>query len=177
MHSTSMETMRKFVEENGLAEGKIVLDIGSYDYNGSYRSLFQSPRSRYIGVDIQYGPGVDLLMDSPAWDFLKDVDAVISGQTFEHVENIPYLLMKIAAALKPGGLLCIISPSEGPEHLYPIWRGNFTVEEMTELVEAAGFVVDSCVIDPTPIWCDLCCIAHKPAVSKKEKMAVADENF
>lgn len=162
MHQTSMDTMRKFVEGNDLIEGKIVLDVGSYDFNGSYRMLFTSPKSRYIGVDIQYGPGVDLIIDSPAWDFLKDVDAVISGQTFEHVENVPYLLMKIHDVLKPGGLLCIITPSEGPPHDYPGWIRNFTIKEMSNFVKTAGFVVDSCKIDPALPWCDLCCIAHKP---------------
>lgn len=167
MHSTSMDTMRKFVEDNDLVENKIVVDIGSYDHNGSYRSLFQSPKSRYIGVDIVPGPNVDLIIDSVAWHFLKDIDAVISGQTFEHVLNINYLLTQIMRVLKPGGLLCIIAPSEGPPHHYPVWRGNFTIQEMTDFVETAGFIVDSCTIDPTPIFYDLCCIAHKPEADKR----------
>jgi len=166
MHQSSMDIMRKFVEENKLSEGKIVLDIGSYDYNGSYRTLFSNPKNRYIGVDIVPGPGVDLIIDSHAWELLKDVDAVISGQTFEHVENIPYLLMRIYEVLRPGGLLCIISPSAGPKHDYPIWRGHFTKKEMTDFVKTAGFTVDSCVIDKTPPFCDVCCIAHKPEETK-----------
>lgn len=175
MHQTSMDTMRKFVRDNKLDEGKVVLDIGSYDYNGSYRMLFQSPKSRYIGVDQQYGPGVDLIIDSPAWDFLKDVDAVISGQTFEHVENVSYLLMRIYEVLKPGGLICIITPSEGPVHDYPKWFRNFTIKEMKDYVKTAGFIVDSCKIDKTPPFCDLCCMAHKPGkgeISEKKN----DEN-
>ncbi|HOO50364.1 MAG TPA: methyltransferase domain-containing protein [Alphaproteobacteria bacterium] len=169
MHQTSMDTMRKFVNDNNLRENKVVVDIGSYDFNGSYRMLFDSPKSRYIGVDIQYGNGVDLIFDSAAWHYLKDVDAVISGQTFEHVQNVPYLLMKIHDILKPGGLLCIITPSEGPRHDCPIWTGNYTIKQMTELVKSAGFIVDSCKIDPTPVWCDLCCIAHKKERENENK--------
>lgn len=162
MHQSSMDTMRKFIKDNKLEEGKIVLDIGSYDYNGSYRSLFQSPKNKYIGVDIKSGPGVDVIIGSHAWEFLKDVDAIISGQTFEHVQNVPYLLMQLYAVLKPGGLMCIISPSEGPQHDYPKWYQNFTIKEMKDYVKTAGFIVDSCKIDKTLPFCDLCCMAHKP---------------
>ncbi len=166
MHDTSLHTMRIFIEENGLRDGKTIVDIGSYNINGSYRSLFDGSQSKYIGVDIIPGPNVDILIDSPKWKALKNVDAVISGQTFEHVVDIPLLLNQINKILKSGGLLCVIVPSQGPAHSYPIFRGNFTVEEMSGLVSDAGFIVDSCTITQVPIWFDCCCIAHKAKAVK-----------
>ena len=35
-----------------------VLEVGSLDINGSVRELFKN--CRYVGVDLQLGPGVDL---------------------------------------------------------------------------------------------------------------------
>jgi SAM-dependent methyltransferase len=161
-----MVTMRQFVEANGLRDGKTIVDIGSLNINGSYRDLFST--SKYIGVDLIHGNNVDIIIDSDEWHGLKDVDAVISGQTFEHVADIPKLLSQIKEILKPGGLLCVIAPSEGAAHEYPIWRGNFTVDEMTRLVVDAGFIVDSCTITTAPPWFDCVCIAHKGIECEQE---------
>jgi SAM-dependent methyltransferase len=165
MHPTSMSTMRLFVESYHLTEGCVIVDIGSYDYNGSYRPLFANGSSKYIGADIIPGPGVDVIVGSDAWNALKDVDAVISGQTFEHVEDVPLLLGQIKEILKPSGLLCIIAPSAGPPHDYPSWYRNFSIETMTGFITDAGFEVISCTIDKKSLWCDCCCIAIKPTVT------------
>ncbi len=168
MHGTSMETMRKFVKDNDLRENKVVLDIGAYDVNGSYKTFFDSPKSKYIGVDIRYGPGVDIIFDSTAWHYLHDIDAVISGQTFEHVENRSYLLSKVFDVMKPGAPICIIAPSAGPERDLP-WHGNLSEKEMRGYMEAAGFIVDSCTINKeSQPWEDLCCIAHKPKEGERK---------
>src|SRR6478672_10719054 len=42
-----------------------VVDIGSYDVNGSYRTLFGNPAWSYQGVDLEAGPGVDIVLKSP----------------------------------------------------------------------------------------------------------------
>ena len=169
MHGTSMVTMKKFIEDNKLREGKVVLDIGAFDVNGSYKSFFDSPKSKYIGVDIRYGPGVDIIFDSTAWYYLHDVDAFISGQTFEHVENRPYLLSKLIDVMKPGAIFCIITPSAGQEH-DPPYFGNISVKQMREYLESAGFVVDSCVINKeSQPWQESCCIGHKPKDGEKKE--------
>jgi hypothetical protein len=43
-----------------LISGAKVLEIGSYDVNGSLRSLF-AKAGEYTGVDLKEGPGVDLV--------------------------------------------------------------------------------------------------------------------
>jgi SAM-dependent methyltransferase len=172
MHETSMITMRKFVEDHGLAEGKVIVDVGSLDMNGTYRGLFNG--STYIGADIMGGPNVSVLVGSMGWDALKDVDAVISGQTFEHVEDVPMLLKQIHGILKDGGLLCVIAPSSGPIHSPP-WYRIYSKESMTEVIEAAGFAVMSCTIDPGWEFHDCCCIAVKGAVSGQDKGEEKDD--
>lgn len=174
MHETSMITMRKFVEDHDLAEGKVVVDVGSYDHNGTYRGLF--PGSTYIGADIVGGPNVSVLVGSREWEALKDVDVVISGQTFEHVEDVPTLLKQVHGILKDGGLLCVIAPSSGPVHSPP-WYRIYSAESMTEVVREAGFTVVSCTIDPGWEFHDCCCIAVKGAVVTRGKEVAADDNM
>ena len=104
MHYSSLVKMAQFAMEHD-QEGKTVIDIGSLDINGTYRDLF--PRSTYIGVDKVKGPNVDVIMDSKEWEELSNVDIVISGQTLEHVADIPKLMTSIFNVLKTDGLLII----------------------------------------------------------------------
>jgi len=164
MHKNSLILMKEFADKFEV-KGTVV-DIGSYDINGNYKSLF--PDAEYVGVDIQAGPNVDVLMGSEEWKELKDVDTVIMGQTLEHVADIPGLMAEISRVLKPGGLLCIIAPSEGPRHDYPIWVGNFSKERMEEAVTSAGFEIIECKLSDEAPFFDNRCIARKPIVVEFE---------
>jgi SAM-dependent methyltransferase len=164
MHNASMISMRQIVEDYDLADGKIVVDVGSYDYNGTYRPLF--PGSRYIGADITAGPNVDVIVGSKEWNALRDVDAVISGQTFEHVEDDAGLLEQIQPILKPGGLLCVITPSTGPVHDAPKWYRHYTADSLSGIVRGVGFEVLYCTIDPGAEFHDVCCVARKAGRKK-----------
>lgn len=158
MDQTSMNLMKVVVDKYGLSD-KTVVDVGSYDINGTYKSLFTG---EYVGVDILAGPNVDVLMDSPEWEQIKDVDAVISGQTLGHVADIPGLMAKIMRVLKPGGILCVIVPSRGPRHDYPIWVGNFEPEQLEKIFTDAGFELLSTDRDFTLPWYLVTCVGKKP---------------
>lgn len=103
-----------------------VVDIGSYDVNGSYRSLFADPAWSYCGIDLEAGPGVDVVLQSPYRLPFKSgsIDLVISGQAFEHIEYFWMTWLEMVRVLKPGGMVFLIAPSRGPEHRYPqdCWR-------------------------------------------------------
>lgn len=104
-----------------------IVDLGSWDYNGSYRPLFDHPPWDYVGADLQPGENVDVVLRDPYyWREFKSesVDVVVSGQTFEHTEFFWETILEIARILKPGGLCCIIAPATGPEHRFPLdcWR-------------------------------------------------------
>jgi SAM-dependent methyltransferase len=92
-----------------------------------YRPLFQKPGWTYVGVDLSPGPNVDLVLQRP-YDWREipggSVDLLISGQVLEHVEYFWITALEISRVLKPGGLVCLIAPSSGPEHRYPVdcWR-------------------------------------------------------
>jgi SAM-dependent methyltransferase len=130
MHQSSFDKMAEFSRDYlGSLQNKplTVLDLGSCDYNGSYRALFDRPPWRYIGADLQAGPNVDLVLaDAYSWRELssESIDVLISGQTFEHTEFFWETSLEIARVLKPGGLCCLIAPAAGPEHRFPLdcWR-------------------------------------------------------
>jgi SAM-dependent methyltransferase len=103
-----------------------ILDLGSYDVNGSYRPLFQCPDWKYEGADLQPGPNVDIVLADPySWSFRDNsFNVIISGQAFEHFEFFWLTWKEMARVLKPGGFIFLIVPSCGPEHKFPVdcWR-------------------------------------------------------
>ncbi len=119
MHASSQKNMRAFIDQylKGIPLPAKVLDVGSQDVNGTYKSLFKG--WGYTGLDVCPGKNVDVVVkDIYYWQEVQSAayDAVISGQTLEHVE-FPWLTMcEVARVLKPGGLCCIIVPSAGPIH-------------------------------------------------------------
>lgn len=122
-----MTAFRRDYLEPRRAEPLVVLDLGSQDINGCYRPLFALPPWTYIGLDLAPGPNVDVILSDPYdWGEIapQSADVIVAGQTFEHTEFFWETMRQIARALKPGGLCCIIVPSSGPEHRYPVdcWR-------------------------------------------------------
>jgi SAM-dependent methyltransferase len=130
MHPSSYDRMAEFCRDYLTPrqnEPLTIVDLGSCDYNGSYRPIFQQKKWRYIGADLGPGPNVDLVLRDPyRWRELKtaSVDVLVSGQTFEHTEFLWETMLEIARVLKPNGLCCIIAPATGNEHRFPLdcWR-------------------------------------------------------
>ena len=47
-------------------EGKIkVLDVGSFDVNGTYKPLFEENKYEYFGLDMESGANVDIVLKNP----------------------------------------------------------------------------------------------------------------
>ena len=102
-----------------------MLDIGAQDVNGSLRPLVPEG-CRYIGLDFEAGPGVDLVLDDPyrlPFD-AGSVDTVVSSSCFEHVEFFWLMFNEVLRVLKPNGLFYLNVPSNGEFHRYPVdcWR-------------------------------------------------------
>jgi len=118
MHPESMNEMKAFADKY-VKPGAPVLDVGSLDINGSYRGLF--PEGMYQGLDLIPGPNVDVVAEPYHWPLEDEhYGAVISGQAFEHIEHPDQTMKEINRVLAPGGFVCIIAPSTGPTHEYPI---------------------------------------------------------
>jgi SAM-dependent methyltransferase len=126
LHKESFELMKYFVK-NYLDENHQlkILDVGSYDINGSYKSIFQNPNWNYSGLDMTEGPNVDIVSKS-GYDFGIDeqFDVVVSGNCLEHVEAPWKWIKEVERVTKKGGMVCIITPFSIGEHKCPIdcWR-------------------------------------------------------
>ncbi|RCW83589.1 methyltransferase domain-containing protein [Phyllobacterium bourgognense] len=126
MHDTARKAGAAFFEaylEN--FEGCRILDIGSMDVNGSLRSNAPS-EVEYIGVDIEPGPGVDVVYKIEDGIPVADntVDICVSTSCFEHDPVFWQTFLRIMDTLKPGGFFYLNAPSNGPYHTYPYdnWR-------------------------------------------------------
>jgi len=127
MHKNSLNHMRRLVERYLDRDAELLIgDIGSFDHNGSYRRLFDGPRWKYLGIDLEQGPNVNHVLESPYRFPMADnhFDVIVSGQAFEHVKFFWLTWMEMVRTLKPGGFIFLIAPSRGPEHRFPVdcWR-------------------------------------------------------
>lgn len=127
MHTSTYKRMEYLVHyyEKYLLKGKEqvqVLDVGSYDVNGSYREIFNRSKYLYTGLDVCPGSNVDIVPKEPYnWKEIEDgtYDLVISGQAFEHIE-FPWLTIReISRVLCPSGFCVITAPNSMGEHRYP----------------------------------------------------------
>ena len=95
--------------------GGDVLEIGSFDVNGSVRMLFAA--DRYVGVDLMPGPGVDWVGSGHEYRSSTCFDTVVSCECLEHNPHYAATFENMMALAKPGGLVVFTCASKGrPEH-------------------------------------------------------------
>jgi SAM-dependent methyltransferase len=144
MHRSSFEHMRRLVATylTDFPAG-VVVDIGAYDVNGSYRPLFDRPGWSYVGIDVEAGPNVDVVLTSPTRIPMRSrtVNVVVCGQAFEHMEQFWLTWKEMVRILRPGGLIFLIAPSRGPEHRYPVDCWRFYPDGFRALGALAGLEV------------------------------------
>lgn len=95
---------------------KNVLEIGSYNINGTMRDFFTN--CNYVGVDVMEGHSVDVVCKGHEYDGEdENFNTVLSCECFEHD---PYWIQTFAnmyRMLESGGLLFFTCASTGrPEH-------------------------------------------------------------
>jgi SAM-dependent methyltransferase len=100
-----------------LLTGARILEIGSYDVNGTVRQLFAGSQE-YVGVDLTPGPGVDRVGYGHEVDDPEDsYDVAISGECFEHDPEWRRTFETMVRVTRPGGLVAFTCASRGrPEH-------------------------------------------------------------
>jgi SAM-dependent methyltransferase len=96
---------------SGITAPVEVLEIGSCDVNGGVRSLFPTA-SRYHGIDVVAGPGVDEVADAAAWHTPAAFDVVVSTEVLEHAPRWAAVVHNAWEALRPGGRLILTCAAE-----------------------------------------------------------------
>jgi len=139
MHPTAIDNAQSFLSKYGkylceitgqrlprdIGEEAIkikVLDVGSYDVNGTLRPVFKG--FDYVGTDVLKGPGVDVVCKNGVLPFdNKSFDLAISSSCMEHDAAFWLTFLEMARVVRPGGLIYLCVPSSGPEHHKPDrWR-------------------------------------------------------
>ena len=90
-----------------------ILEIGSLDVNGNTRNLFNFCKS-YIGIDLEEGPNVDLVLNGTDIHKLnKKFDIIISCECFEHAKDWKIIFERMCQISKPNSFVVISVASTG----------------------------------------------------------------
>ncbi len=177
MHQSSMDKMFSFRDRylGGFDNRPLLIcDLGSCDINGSYRKVFDDPAWTYVGLDLAPGKNVDVVLGNPyKWRPIKSdsVDVLVSGQAFEHMEFYWVAMLEVSRVLKPGGVCCIVAPSGGVEHRFPVDCWRFFPDGFRALGRFARLIVleartqwepDSRFSDLSNMWRDSVLVCRKP---------------
>lgn len=121
------------------------LEIGSrYGLTWEIRKLFSN--SEYIGIDMEDGPGVDIVVDLVK-DF-KSVDRILKQKRFntvfclsvlEHCSNPFMMAENITNLLNKNGVLYVSVPFSWEFHAFPSDYWRFTPEGVTILFPKIAF--------------------------------------
>lgn len=171
MCHTSVLTWAADVFGPDLVAGKSVCEVGAYNVNGTVRPIIEAhdPGS-YLGVDIEAGPGVDLVADVETLpeQFPDGFDLVVSTEMLEHVFDWRPAIKSLVRLVAPGGALAVTTRSPGfPYHPYPIDMWRYPVPLMAEILKASGLNVVSC--DPDPEQDGVFAVATKPKTWREPK--------
>jgi predicted SAM-dependent methyltransferase len=85
MHKSADTIGTMFFKSYWSSDFQNILEIGSFDVNGSLR-VHKPQGSRWIGVDLEMGPGVDIVISSSSeLPFQNgEFDVVLASSVFEH---------------------------------------------------------------------------------------------
>jgi len=123
------------------------LEVGSKDYGTTQdlRALF-AHSDKYIGVDMEDGPGVDIVLNLTE-DF-EEIDTKLRGQRFatifclsvlEHCEQPFKMAENLTLLLKQKGRICISVPFSWKIHGYPNDYWRFTPDGIRKLFPNVEF--------------------------------------
>ena len=175
-----MEAMEQFVIHHvdcRRGQRLRVLDVGSMNVNGTYRTYFDDPLWEYTGLDLAPGPGVDRVLSSPySWNGIPSdfYDIVITGQAFEHIEFPWITILQVNRVLVEGGLLCLIVPSGGVEHRYPMDCWRFYPDgikalarwgDLEPVTATTAWLGGKTYPDASELWADTVLVARKPKIA------------
>ena len=116
-HSQQSQFVKSVTTALGVGQdvgGKVinVLEVGSFDVNGSVRQFF--PGSSFTGVDLISGPGVDLVCTGdriPLED--SSFDFSVSCECFEHNPNWAKTFIDMHRLTREGGVILLTCATEG----------------------------------------------------------------
>ncbi len=145
MHIEAMQYVAETVAELELAGD--VLDLGGRYINGTTRDLFPEGH-RYVVVDIEADPSVDIVADAGDLDLGETFDVVLSTELLEHTPRGADIVKAAYRHLKAGAVFVSTMAGPGrPPHgaagsPWPLegeWYKNVSPDELEDWLIEAGF--------------------------------------
>ena len=90
-----------------------ILEIGSLNINGGIRELLEPLANMYVGIDMQEGPGVDLVVDAVDYWKYDSFDVVVCNEVFEHTPDYAKIIFNAMTSLREGGIFIATMAGEG----------------------------------------------------------------
>ena len=123
---------RKFTVSpyDNLPPNPVIYDIGSRDSRGRYAFGSPPPGARLLCVDIEAGPGVDLVADAHDLHIIEDnsSDCVVAVGVLLHCQFPQKVIAEFHRILKPGGTIYIMSPFVSAHPGFPVVYYFFSME-------------------------------------------------
>ena len=96
-------------------------DIGSFDINGSHKDTITNHGLCYLGVDLESGKNVDLVIDKE-WNPIADnsIGLLVSGSCLEHVEAPWKFVETMYKKMAKDSIGIVTLPFMKKQHKYPI---------------------------------------------------------
>jgi SAM-dependent methyltransferase len=88
-----------------------VVEVGSRDINGSIRELVDA--ATYVGIDLEPGPGVDVVADCRFWEPPWPASLVVCCEVLEHADDPAAVVKACIGYLKVGGRLVVTCAGPG----------------------------------------------------------------
>lgn len=179
MHYTSLRSGQAFSEAYKVPDG-LVVDIGGRNVNGSLRSFFQEKGMKFICVDMEADPSVDIVV--PPGEKLPfdecSVDLIVSTSCFEHDPCFWLTFKEMTRIIKPSGYIYINAPTAGAYHCYPGDNWRFYSDAGQALAYWSGKQMANENIHPVKVvetfnvlgesWNDFICVWKRVDIEDKE---------
>ena len=140
--STVRGRIKDYIERHRFLLIDPVLEIGARlpDINATWALNKSEKNEKWIGIDIQGGHNVDMVMSAESLTFKENTFAAcLCSEVLEHVENPAQALREMYRVLKKGGNVLITTMFAFPIHSYPSDYWRFSPEGLVLLLEQAGF--------------------------------------
>jgi SAM-dependent methyltransferase len=186
MHDTAFSSGDYFAEIYG-KPGFTVIDIGGADVNGSLRKCFENRGMKFICVDLDQHPSVDIVVKPGEKLPFEDasVDLVVSSSCFEHDPCFWITFKEMCRITKLDGYIFVNAPSDGMYHMHPGDNWRFYPDAGQALAYWSSFSYGNEHVNPVKveetffikpykdIWTDFVCV-WKRVEDKTDKIIVPD---
>ena len=184
MHPTALNSGESFSKMYG-GLGKIVVDIGGKNENGSLREYFESQGMIFICVDMVEHSSVDIVVkpgDKLPFDN-GSVDLIVSTSCFEHDPCFWLTFKDMTRIIKPDGFIYINAPTTGVYHNFPGDNWRFYSDAGQSLAYWSGKQVCNEDVFPVEVvetfhilgpWYDFVCVWKRSEI-KQEYITIQPE--